>query len=94
VLLARSPRPQIWKYQSQDRTIRQKYRMWGPLAIATPRGKTHGFVVLAVQDAPERVSVERHFVPDLGMVREIAITALGDERLTRQELVLVNDRHD
>jgi hypothetical protein len=38
VLLARSPRPQIWKYQSQDRTIRQKYRMWGPLAIATPRG--------------------------------------------------------
>jgi hypothetical protein len=51
-------------------------------------------VVLAVQDAPERVSVERHFVPDLGMVREIAITALGDERLTRQELVLVNDRHD
>ena len=35
-----------------------------------------------------KLTAERHFAPGVGLVREIIITALGGDLLSRQELVL------
>jgi hypothetical protein len=37
---------------------------------------------------PKGASYERHFVPGVGLVREIIVVALGGDLLSRQEMVL------
>ena len=49
-----------------------------------------GFVVLAEMppdDDGTEATAERHFLPGVGMVREVAVTARGGHRITRQEMV-------
>lgn len=88
-IVAYPPAPQTWTYQPDDRSYRQTYKMWGPLPIATPTGPAPGFVVLTEQAMGlTKLTAERHFAPGVGLVREIIITALGGDLLSRQELVL------
>jgi len=88
-LLSFPPRPQSWNYQAADRSFRQTYRMWGPLTVRAPAGAVAGFVVFTEQTSgPTTMTAERHFVPGIGLVREILITALGGDMISRQEIQL------
>jgi hypothetical protein len=78
-----------WEYAPRDQSYHQTYKMWGPLPIKTPDGDRPGYVVFLEQDSkPMTMTVERDFVPGLGLVRENIVTAVNDEMVSRQEKVL------
>jgi hypothetical protein len=82
---------QRWDYTSHDGMYNQHYRMWGPLPIEWGGGEAAGYVVLVTQQIDSRhprLTVERHYIPGVGMVSETAITAFGDQLLNRQDIVL------
>ncbi len=82
---------QAWDYTPRDGVYRQHYRMWGPLPIDWAGGRAAGYIVLLEQESDSRhpvMTVERHYVPGVGLVRETATTAFGDTLLARQEIVL------
>jgi hypothetical protein len=82
-----------WNYTSRDKTLRQRYRIWGPLPLKGPNGEAPGYVVLAEQKGPAAsTTVERDYVPGLGMVRSLTITSLGTEMMNHEELVLTAAR--
>lgn len=67
----------------------QTFRMWGPFPMEGEWGEEPGYVVVASQPAgPFTITAERHFVPGLGMVREVIIQALAGRLLSRQALEL------
>ncbi len=81
--------PETWTYQSRDNSIKQQYQLWGPMPVDGPDGPAPGYVVLTLQPAElGATSVERHFLTNVGMVREIIITAINNEMVSRQEMVL------
>lgn len=81
--------PKSWYYTPSDKSYKQTYKMWGPLPIKTPAGEKAGYVVFVEQRAkPVNITVERQFVPGIGLVRETIVTAVNDDMVTRQELVL------
>lgn len=71
----------------------QGFRMWGPLPMSGAWGGGEGYIVLLRQpaDAP-LATVERHFVPGIGMVREVIVQALAGRMLSRQEMELTDHR--
>jgi hypothetical protein len=78
-----------WNYVSRDETVRQSYRIWGPVPIKGPTGEAPGYVVLVEQRTPmATATVEREYLPGVGMVRSLAIAGFGTERMNREELVL------
>lgn len=64
------------------------YRMWGPVPVRGPAGEAPGYVTLATYPAPYHATVERHYLPGVGMVREVLITGRKGRRTSRQEMVL------
>lgn len=63
--------------------------MWEPLPVETPQREAPGYVVFTEQsDGPFALSTERHFVPGVGMAKEVIVQALGGRLISRQELVL------
>jgi hypothetical protein len=81
--------PRSWDYAAADGSFNQTYRMWGPLPIEASTGSGSGYVVLTTQAmGPATITVERHFLPGVGMVREVIVQALQGNLLSRQELVL------
>jgi len=82
-----------WQYVSRDRTLRQSYRLWGPVPVTGPSGAAPGYVILVEQKLPMgATTVEREYLPGVGMVHSLAITGVGAERVTREELVLTSVR--
>jgi hypothetical protein len=88
-----------WDYRPKDGAYQQTYRMVGPLPIALARAgltskPTMGFVVIVEQamDANNppagKITVERHFVPGVGLVKETILTTMGDKLVGRQEMTL------
>jgi hypothetical protein len=78
-----------WDYTPRDRSYQQTYNMMGPLALKTAVGERTGYVVLVEQAGGRMgITVERHFVPGTGMVREIIVTAVDHDMVSRQEMVL------
>jgi hypothetical protein len=81
--------PQEWSYVSPDQSFKQRWRMWGPLPVKGPAGESPGYVVLMEQPSPPiSVSVERQYIPGIGMVRELIIQARNGAMLTRWENML------
>lgn len=65
-------------------------RMWGPLPVRTPAGETPGWVVwIRTASGPEVTTIERHFAPGVGVVREVHVAAVGPSLLTRVETGLL-----
>jgi hypothetical protein len=63
--------------------------MWGPVPIKSPAGEWPGYVVLMEQPSANiALSVERHYVAGVGMVREVVTQARNGVMLTRWESVL------
>jgi len=82
-----------WDYVSRDHALRQSYRIWGPVPVKGPQGEAPGYVVLVQQKGPmATTTVEREYLPGLGMVRSLTITGLGSEMVSREELVLTDVR--
>ena len=81
--------PRTWHYEPRDKSFKQRYQMWGPLPVKGPNGKVPGYVIV-VQQPPQspRVTVERHFMPGVGILNEVIIQAIGGKMLSRQEMVL------
>lgn len=78
-----------WTYTPRDHAYEETFKMWGPLPVATPTGEKPGYLVLADQrSSPFHLTAEREFVPGLGLVREVDVTAVNDEMVSRQETVL------
>jgi hypothetical protein len=81
--------PQEWSYEPADKSYKQRYRMWGPVPIKSPAGEWPGYVVLMEQPSANiALSVERHYVAGVGMVREVVTQARNGVMLTRWESVL------
>lgn len=80
--------PRRWQYDI-DASSKQTFRMWGPVPVRGPAGLTPGYVVLMQQPSkPIALSVERQYVPGIGMVREVVVQARNGVMLTRWESVL------
>ena len=81
--------PQEWSYEPPDKSFKQRWRMWGPLPIKGPAGEAPGYVVLMEHPSqPIALSVERHYLPGIGMVRESIIQARNGVLVTRWDNVL------
>ena len=84
--------PRTWAYRPKDRSYTQIYRMWGPVPVDSPAGPVSGFVVLCEQkNGTTALSVERHWIPGVGLAREIIINAVNDAMVSRQEMKLTNN---
>jgi hypothetical protein len=79
-----------WSWEAKDKSEKQSYRMWGPLPVETPSGKLPGYIVLLrnIQASGMEITVERQFVPGVGMTREVTIFQLGSVTAMRQSSVL------
>jgi len=77
-----------WAYTSRNPDLRfqQQYAMWGPVPLDTPQGTKPGYVVVASE--PPNVTAERHWVPGVGLVKEIIIQAVSGTLVSRQEMTL------
>jgi hypothetical protein len=61
----------------------QSFRAWGPLEVYGPQGPAAGSVVLvewseAWPEGEVKQSLERHYLPGVGLVREIHIGGTGN----------------
>lgn len=83
----RHPPKGEWDAPAYDYQLR--YRVWGPLPIEGPGGIAPGYVTLAIYPPPYETTVERHYLPGVGLVREVVVAARGGQRLERRELVLL-----
>jgi len=91
--------PAKWTYASKDNSIHQTYRIWGPFPIEAPQGAAPGYVVLT--DEPMGTlagvqmtrTVERHFLPGVGITRETIIAALGGDLVSRQDILYQPPEH-
>jgi hypothetical protein len=81
--------PKSWTYTPSDQSYQLSCQMWGPLPVAAPDGEIPGYIVLVEQPTPiGKITVERHFVPGVGMAREVITTAMAGQMVTRQEMIL------
>jgi len=81
--------PQEWSFEPQDKSYKQRWRLWGPVPVKGPGGQAPGYVVLMDQSVPQLdLSAERHYLPGIGMVREVITQARNGVMLTRWENVL------
>jgi hypothetical protein len=84
----RHPPKGEWDAPAYDYQLR--YRVWGPLPIRGPDGIALGYLTLAVYPPPFETTVERQYLPGVGLVREVLIAARGGRRVERRELVLLD----
>lgn len=83
--------PASWTYKAKDGSFERAYRMWGPLPVATPKGEAPGWIVLSKQSTGRGIlSIERHFVPGVGVVREVQVQTAVGRLLTRMETSLLS----
>ena len=81
--------PNTWSYSQRNGPLRQTYTLWGPVPVKASGGDKPGYVVFVEQPlGTMTVTVERHFLPGVGLVREIIITGLDHDMVARQEMVL------
>ena len=74
--------------------MKSSYRMWGPIPVAGPKGAAPGYVVLTEEQTANFLkTTERHFLPGVGLVREVIITATNERVMqNRMEWVLKEAR--
>jgi hypothetical protein len=81
--------PKEWFFEPDDKSYRQRFRMFGPVAIKGPAGEGPGYIVLMEQRSSDvALSVERQYMPGIGVVRETITQARNGVLLTRTESVL------
>jgi hypothetical protein len=89
-LMVRQPPLNVneWEYVSKDGRIHQTFHEWGPLPIRYDRVQRSGYVVLVEQAGSPASTVERDYVPGVGMVRSISISGKPHQLREREEMIL------
>ncbi len=78
-----------WTYEAKDGSFAQRSRMWGPCPVHALGEEKPGYIVLTEQAIPGgKSTAERLFLPGLGLVREVIVTAAAGDLVTRQEMTL------
>jgi hypothetical protein len=77
---------------------KQGLRVFGPLPLAGPDGPAPGYVIFGEEQTAAgepgtpavrgKETVERHYIPNVGLVREVRVSVLGGKFSSRQELTL------
>lgn len=90
-----------WPYKTGQKEGQGVARAWGPYPVEGPDGAKAGWVVVnkehTIHGEPGsssvlgQVTVERHFLPGYGMVREVRVTSMGNKLDSRQEIALSTD---
>lgn len=80
--------PREWDYAMRDGSFKLHYRVWGPLPVRGPSGEAPGYVVLVRHDGPVVTTAERHFIPGVGMTKEVIVVGMRGRMMSRQEMVL------
>ena len=81
--------PLSFTYKPTDASFERAYQMWGPLPVVGPKGSTPGWVVLYTQATPRGArTVESHFVPGIGVVRDVAVDSVAGILRTRIETTI------
>ena len=82
--------PSSWEHKSKDGSFQRSCRMWGPLPVAGPAGDVPGYVILSTQPTDRgAITIERHFAPGIGVVREVHVQTAVGKLLTRLETTIV-----
>ena len=69
--------------------VHQHYVVMDQQDVIVPAGKFHAFRILGEQTLPDAMTIERWFVPGIGIVKDVTtMRNLHGERLQRIELVL------
>ena len=76
-----------WTPKGGDAASAQAVQTWGPVAVTEITGLCWVVLTSVPADAPT-LTIEREFVPGVGMVRETIVRTLGGNLVTRQESVL------
>jgi hypothetical protein len=95
-LLAWPPGVKSWDWPAAAASPHEHVEMWGPLPIDTRTAKAPGYIVLSrTEQQPDGMigTIERDFVPGLGMVRERTVAQIGPVTALRQEIVLSTTEH-
>lgn len=90
VLLAMAADPtQEWIYAPADGSYQQRSRLWCMNADAAP-GIPRGWLVVTEQEGGTgiKLTVERHFMLGIGLVREVITTTMNGNLLSRQMMTL------
>jgi hypothetical protein len=89
VLLPWPLEPKTWSYEPDDHSYKQTCRMWGPLPVQGPSGEVPGYVVMIVQtDGLSKTSDERHFIPGLGLAKEVIVNTINEKLVDRTVMTL------
>jgi hypothetical protein len=75
-----------WEYNGNlgDAAERQHYDVVGEEDIDLPAGKFHAFHIHGEQTAPVRMTIDRWFVNDVGIVKDVTETRMPDGDLLRR----------
>ena len=85
--------PTAWEHASKDGSFKRSVRMWGPLPLGEAARGAPGYVVLSAQPTGVGVmTIERWFVPGVGIVREVQVQSTGPVLLTRLEMTLLPEK--
>ena len=58
--------------------------------MQTPSGEVPGWIVwMKTVSGPQVTTIERHYAPGVGVVREVHVDAVGPDLLTRIETALL-----
>ena len=80
-----------WEFDGQvaDLKAHQHYDVIGEENVEVPAGKFHAFRIRAEQTSPSRMTIERWFVPEIGIVKDVTtIRSDSGELLQRISLEL------
>lgn len=80
--------PKEWKYEANDGSFTQNNQMWGPLPLNDPGNPGPGYIVFIEQPGAIKITVERHFVPGVGLVRETIIQAMNGDLVSKTDMTL------
>lgn len=88
----KSPSDHMLQWSSQSKgEPKLTFQLWGPVPLKSPTGDAPGYVVLVDQPGePIHTTLERDYIPGIGMVREGMISAANGTMLAREDKVLTD----
>jgi len=78
-----------------------KLQLFGPVSVQGPDGPANGYVIFSSQEITEgspgvpatrgKETIERHYLPKVGLVKEVRVATIGGKLASRQEVVLASN---
>ena len=85
----RTPAPDLGGHTQRPFIQTELSDVWGLVPIKGPAGGARGYMLLVERPSRlARMTVERHFIPGVGLVREVLVSALNGKMVNRHEMVL------